>query len=54
MPYGHEHISAPDAQAERATSIYRAWRKLSPDKRLAAVERGLSAINVRDGYPLAL
>lgn len=54
MPYGLERISAADVQPERATSVYRAWRKLSPDKRLAAVERRLNATNLGDGFPLAL
>lgn len=54
MPYGHEHMSARRTDSERATSVYRAWRKLNPDMRLAAVERRLSRSNLGDGYPLAL
>ena len=45
---------AANALAER-TSIYRAWRRLTPDRKLAAVERTLAAANdLSDGFPLAL
>lgn len=54
MPYGLERSGTAHAQPERATSVYRAWRRLSPDKRLAAVERRLNATKLGDGFPLAL
>ena len=54
MPYGLDRIAIARAEPEAATAVYRAWRKLSPDKRLAAVERRLNATNLGDGYPLAL
>ena len=45
---------AANGLAER-TSAYRAWRRLSPDRKLAAVERRLAAANdLSDGFPLAL
>jgi len=43
-----------NALAER-TSAYRTWRRLSPDRKLAAVERRLAATaDLTDGFPLAL
>jgi hypothetical protein len=48
-------ITAAKVQPERAAAVYRAWRKLSADSRLAIVERKLSAsADLSDGLPLAL
>ena len=48
-------IAVAEAQPARAATVYRAWRKLSPERRLAAVERKLKPTNdFSDGYPLAL
>lgn len=47
-------ITTAKPQPARVGGVYRAWRKLSPDRRLAAVERTLTAHDLGDGYPLAL
>lgn len=54
--FAHDNRSAAAAPplAEGASAAYRAWRKLTPDSRLAAVERKLRTINLSDGYPAAL
>ena len=64
MAYGLEQQyfveTGPATTAAHSHSIatsasYRAWRRLSPERRLAAVERRLSAVNdLTDGFPLAL
>lgn len=48
-------IAVAESRPERASTVYRAWRKLSAERRLAAVELRLNApIDFADGYPLAL
>ena len=48
-------ITAARSQLTASSASYRVWRGLSPDRRLAAVERRLNAVNdLIDGFPLAL
>ena len=48
-------VTAAEAQGPRASMVYRGWRGLKPEHRLAIVESALKPANdVIDGYPLAL
>ena len=48
-------ITAARSHSTATSASYRAWRRLSADRKLAAVERKLNAANdLIDGYPLAL
>ena len=48
-------VTAAEAQGPRSSTVYRAWRGLNPERRLAIVETVLKPANdVIDGYPLAL
>ena len=65
MAYGLDHrlfvengpaVTAAEAHGARSSAIYRAWRELSPQRRLDIVERALKPANddTVDGYPIAL
>ncbi|MEO5772837.1 MAG: hypothetical protein ABIQ32_01785 [Sphingomicrobium sp.] len=55
MAYGLEQRTIAETQAGSGAAAYRAWRNLSPERRLAAVERTLHpAADLGDGYPPAL
>ena len=48
-------VTAAGAHGPRSSMVYRAWRGLNPERRLAVVESALRPANdVIDGYPLAL
>ena len=48
-------LTAAGAQGPRSSRVYRAWRGLNPERRLAVVETAVKPANdVIDGYPLAL
>jgi len=49
-------LTAADGRRPRSSVVYRAWRGLNPEHRLAIVERALKPANDDsvDGYPLAL
>lgn len=49
-------LKAVEMRGPRSSTVYRAWRGLDRDRRLAIVEKALDAANDDgiDGYPLAL
>ena len=49
-------VTAAQAHRSRSAAMYRTWRELNPDRRLAIVERALKPANddTADGYPIAL
>jgi hypothetical protein len=49
-------VTAAEGHGARSSEIYRAWRKLEPQRRLDLVERALKPANddTPDGYPIAL
>ena len=48
-------VTAADTQSPRSSAVYRAWRGLNPERRIAIVERALKPANdFIDEYPLAL
>jgi hypothetical protein len=49
-------VTAAEAHGTRSSAMYRAWRDLKPERRLAIVERALKPANddLPDGYPAAL
>ena len=48
-------VTAAELRSPRSSTVYRAWRGLSPELRLAAVNRALKPANdFIDEYPLAL
>lgn len=48
-------VTAAEAQSPRTSTVYRAWRGLPPERRLAVVESALKPANdLIDEYPLAL
>lgn len=48
-------VTAAELRTPRSSLVYRGWRGLDPDRRLAIVENALRPANdVIDGYPLAL
>ena len=49
-------VMAAEVRSPRSSMVYRAWRGLDGDRRLALVERALKPANDDglDGYPLAL
>ena len=50
-------LQASGVLARSSTNAFRAWRKLSPDGRLALVDKALARPandNLADGYPAAL
>ena len=48
-------VTAAEAQGPRSSTMYRGWRGLNPDRRLAIIEKALRpAHDVIDGYALAL
>ncbi len=48
-------VTAADVRSPRSSMVYRGWRGLDPQRRLAIVEKALEPANdVSDGYPLAL
>ena len=48
-------VTAAELQSPRSSMVYRAWRRLPAERRLALVEKALKPANdVIDGYPLAL
>jgi len=48
-------VTAAEAQPARSSLVYRGWRGLTPERRLAIVESALQPANdVIDSYPLAL
>lgn len=48
-------VTAAELRAPRSSLVYRGWRALPPERRLAIVEKALKPANdVVDGNPLAL
>ncbi len=49
-------LQAAQQRNSRSSTVYRAWRGLDQDRRLAVIERALKPANDDgvDGYPLAL
>ena len=48
-------VTAAEVQNPRSSMVYRAWRGLPSERRLAVVERALKPANdLIDEYPLAL
>jgi len=48
-------VTAAELHSPRSSMVYRAWRGLPAERRLALVEKALKPANdVIDGYPLAL
>lgn len=48
-------VTVAEAQSPRSSAVYRAWRDLNPERRIAIVERALKPANdFIDEYPLAL
>lgn len=48
-------VTVAEAQSPRSSAVYRAWRGLDPERRIAVVERALKPANdFIDEYPLAL
>lgn len=49
-------VQAANVAAARPSARFRAWQKLNPERRFAAIERALKAPanDLIDGYPLAL
>lgn len=46
--------AARSAAARRSSKVYRAWRNLDADRRLALVEKALVTSDISDGCGLAL
>ncbi len=48
-------VTAAEVRSPRSSLVYRGWRGLAPERRLALVETALSPANdVADSFPLAL
>jgi len=49
-------VRASEARVARSSTIYRAWRELDADRRIAMIERALrpAANDSIDAYPIAL
>jgi hypothetical protein len=48
-------VKAAEGQSARSSTVYRAWRGLDSDRRLAVVELALKPANdIIDDYPIAL
>ena len=49
-------LKAAELRSPRSSTVYRAWRGLDQNRRLAVIERALKPANDDgvDGYPLAL